>query len=118
MPFQIYRWDKILEEEITPLLSRKVIWGKNQNIALLHLKKGCHIAAHQHVSEQLTYILKGALKFLIDGQEVTVSEGGVIHIPPNTIHEADAQEDTDDLDLFSPIRDDWLRDEIGYMKGR
>jgi unsaturated pyranuronate lyase len=116
MAYQIYNWDKIVEEEITPLLSRKVIWGKNQTVALIHLKKGCHIAAHQHVSEQLTYILEGALKFLIDSREVTVSKGEVLHIPPNTIHEADACEDTYDLDIFSPIRDDWLRGEIDYMK--
>ncbi len=118
MPYTTYRWDEVPEEEITPLLSRKVIWGKNQTLVLFHLKKGCHIAPHKHASEQFSYIIKGALKFVIEGRQVTVSEGEVMHIPPNVVHAADAIEDTYDLDAFSPIREDWLRNEIGYLKGQ
>jgi len=105
MSFRIHKWDEVPEKEMTPLLSRKVIWGKNQNLALFYLKKGCHLPAHQHVSEQFSYILQGALRFVIDGNEVTVTKGEVIHLPSNIIHEAYALEDTYDLDVFSPIRD-------------
>jgi quercetin dioxygenase-like cupin family protein len=118
LPFTAYSWDKIPEEQIMPLLSRKVIWGKNQNIALIHLKKGCHVATHHHLSEQITYVLKGALKIRLDGQDVTLAEGDVLHIPSDVAHEAFALEDTLDLDVFSPIRDDWLRGEIDYMKNK
>jgi quercetin dioxygenase-like cupin family protein len=114
--YEVHKWNEIPEREITPLISRKVIWGKNQNLALFHLKKGCHVAAHQHISEQFAYILEGGLKFVVYGVEVTVSKGEVIRLPSNVVHEAYALEDTYDLDVFSPARDDWLRDEIDYMK--
>lgn len=118
MSFKINRWSEIAEEQITPLLSRKVIWGTNLDAALLHLKKGCTIATHQHVSEQFTQIIKGAIRFRIGGEEVTAHAGDIVVIPSNVPHEAHAVEDTDALDTFSPRRDDWRRNEIDYMKSR
>ena len=64
---------------------------------------------HSHESEQMTYILQGALKFLVGGEEITVREGEVLHIPSWVAHQAEALDDTFELDLFSPIRQDWLR---------
>ena len=63
---------------------------------------------HSHESEQMTYVLQGALKFLINGEEITVREGEVLHIPSWVEHQAEALDDTFELDLFSPIRQDWL----------
>ena len=63
---------------------------------------------HSHESEQMTYVLQGALKFLIAGEEITVREGEVLHIPSWVEHQAEALDDTFELDLFSPIRQDWL----------
>ena len=44
---------------------------------------------HSHESEQMTYILQGALKFLIGGEEITVREGEVLHIPSWVEHQAE-----------------------------
>ena len=63
---------------------------------------------HSHESEQMTYVLQGALKFLINGEEITVREGEVLHIPSWIEHQAEALDDTFELDVFSPIRQDWL----------
>ena len=59
---------------------------------------------HSHESEQMTYVLQGALKFLVGGEEITVREGEVLHIPSGVEHQAEALEDTFELDFFSPIR--------------
>jgi quercetin dioxygenase-like cupin family protein len=63
---------------------------------------------HKHESEQLTYVLQGAMKFLVGGEEITVREGEVLQIPSWVEHQAEALEDTFELDVFSPIRQDWI----------
>ena len=70
---------------------------------------------HSHESEQMTYVLQGALKFLIGGEEITVREGEVLHIPSWVEHQAEALDDTFELDMFSPIRQDWLTGSDGFV---
>jgi quercetin dioxygenase-like cupin family protein len=105
---RLHRWDEIALEKVTELLSRKVVTGEREMLAQIYLKRGCVVPMHSHESEQMTYILQGALKFLIGGEEITVREGEVLHIPSWVEHQAEALEDTFELDLFSPIRQDWL----------
>jgi quercetin dioxygenase-like cupin family protein len=71
---------------------------------------------HSHEIEQMTYVLQGSLKFLIGGEEVTVREGEVLHIPSRVAHQAEALEDTFELDVFSPIRQDWLDRTDDYFR--
>jgi len=69
------------------------------------------VPMHSHESEQMTYILQGSLRFLVDGEEIVVSEGEVLHIPSFAAHQAEALEDTFELDIFSPIRKDWVTED-------
>ena len=85
-------------------------------LARVLLKKGCIVPMHSHVNEQLSYILDGALKFLIDGKEIVVRPGEVLTIPPNMPHEAEALEDTVDLDIFHPPRADWINKTDSYLR--
>jgi quercetin dioxygenase-like cupin family protein len=105
---RLHRWDEIALEKVTEMLSRKLVTGEREMIAQIYLKRGCLVPMHSHESEQMTYILQGALKFLIGGEEITVREGEVLHIPSWVEHQAEALEDTFELDVFSPIRQDWL----------
>ena len=105
---RLHRWDEIALEKITEMVSRKLVTGEREMLAQVYLKRGCLVPMHSHDSEQMTYILQGALKFLIGGEEITVREGEVLHIPSLIAHQAEALEDTFELDVFSPIRGDWL----------
>ncbi len=105
---RVVRWDELALEKVTDMISRKIVTGEREMLAQIYLKKGAVVPMHSHESEQMTYILQGALKFLIDGEEVTVREGEVLHIPSWVKHQAEALEDTFELDVFSPIRQDWL----------
>ena len=105
---RLHRWDEIALEKVTEMLSRKIVTGEREMIAQIYLKRGCLVPMHSHESEQMTYVLQGALKFLIAGEEITVREGEVLHIPSWVEHQAEALDDTFELDLFSPIRQDWL----------
>jgi quercetin dioxygenase-like cupin family protein len=107
---RLHRWDEIALEKVTEMMSQKIITGEREMIAQIYLKRGALIPRHSHESEQMTYILQGALRFLVGSEEVTVREGEVLHIPANVAHQAEALEDTFELDIFSPIRADWLRD--------
>src|SRR4026208_1741509 len=89
------------------MISRKIVTGDRQMVAQVYLKKGALVPMHAHESEQMTYVLQGALRFLVGGEEITVRECEALHIPPGIEHQAEALEDTFELDFFSPIRQDW-----------
>src|SRR4030095_3729908 len=105
---QLHRWDEIALEKVTEMVSRKIVTGEREMLAQVYLKRGCLVPMHAHASEQMTYILQGALKFVIGGEEITVREGEVLHIPSGVEHQAEALDDTFELDVFSPVRHDWL----------
>jgi quercetin dioxygenase-like cupin family protein len=105
---RLHRWDEIALEKVTEMISRKIVTGEREMVAQIYLKRGAIVPMHKHESEQMTYILQGALRFQIGGEEITVREGEVLHIPSWVPHQAEAIEDTFELDMFSPIRPDWL----------
>ena len=114
-----YRWNDLPLETLSPKLDRRLITGDRMMIAHVYLKKGCIVPKHHHENEQLTYILEGVLRFHIgdDGAEVLdVRAGEVLHIPSNVPHEAEALEDTLDVDVFSPPRQDWLDKTDAYLR--
>ena len=113
----LYRWSDIPSEEINQLLSRKMIIGKNEMLALFFLKKDCIIPVHRHHNEQFSFVLKGILLFRNgDGRSTRVCADEVIHIPPNIEHGVKALEDSVSLDIFSPIREDWLKGDESYLR--
>ena len=105
---RLHRWDEIALEKVTEMLSRKIVSGEQEMLVQVYVKRGCLVPMHAHESEQMVYVLQGALKFLVSGEEIIVREGEVLHIPSNVSHQAEALEDTFELDLFSPIRSEWL----------
>jgi quercetin dioxygenase-like cupin family protein len=109
-------WNDVEAERLNPLLDRQMITGEQVMLARVLLKKGCVVPEHSHHNEQLTYILEGALKFWIDGREIIVRAGQVLCIPPHMPHKAEALEDTVDLDVFHPPRQDWLDKTDGYLR--
>ena len=114
-----YRWDEIPLETVTDMLDRRLITGDRMMLAHVYLKKGCIVPKHSHENEQLTYILEGALLFTLgedQSVEVTVSAGEVLHIPSNLPHKAVALEDTLDVDIFTPPREDWLNKSDDYLR--
>ena len=101
-------WGELELDKVTELISRKLVAGDRQMLAQVYLKRGALVPLHRHDSEQMTYVLDGLLKVRVDGEEVIVRDGEVIRIPSGVPHQAEALADTFELDLFSPIRDEWL----------
>jgi len=114
-----YRWDQLPREQVNERLSRRLITGDQMMLTHVYLKKGCVVPKHSHMNEQLTYILEGGLRFLVgddDAEEIVVRAGEVLHLPGNVPHEALALEDTLDVDIFCPPREDWLNKTDDYLR--
>ena len=116
---QFYRWDDMPKERVSDTLHRRLITADRMMLTHVYLDKGCVVPRHSHENEQLTYVLEGALHFWIgeDGEEeVTVRAGEVLVIPSHVLHKAEALEDTLDVDIFSPPRQDWLDKTDAYLR--
>jgi quercetin dioxygenase-like cupin family protein len=116
MEFEYSRWEDVPLETMSDVISRRVVSGEKAMVAQVYLKKEAVVPLHHHESEQITYILEGALKFELQGREVVVRKGEFLVIPSNVPHRAVALEDTLDLDVFSPIRMDWLTKDDSYLR--
>jgi quercetin dioxygenase-like cupin family protein len=106
-PAKHSKWNEIEVEDLSALIGRQMIVGTNLMVARVLLKRGAKV---------VTYVLEGALHFFIDGREITVSSGEVLCIPPHMPHEAIALEDTVDLDIFNPPRQDWIDKDDAYLR--
>ncbi len=113
-----FRWDDIPHEHLSESLSRKIITGDRTMIAHIFLKKGCVVPAHSHDNEQMTYIISGSLRFTVNGRQILLKAGDVMHIPSKVVHAAVAVEDTLDMDVFTPPRQDWLDNTDAYLRGK
>ena len=110
-------WEKIETERLSETITRQMLNGEHTTVARIFLKRGAIVPRHQHVSEQFSLILSGALKFVFDDKTLVVKAGEMLFIPANVPHAAEALEDTVDLDVFGPRREDWIKKDDAYLRG-
>jgi quercetin dioxygenase-like cupin family protein len=113
---QLYEWNRVEKEQLNPSFARQVIHGETMTVARVYLKKGCQVPEHSHHNEQISMLEQGTLRFVIGGVEKVVKAGEVLRIPPHVPHSAEALEDSIAVDLFSPIREDWIRGDDAYLR--
>lgn len=109
-------WENVKKEQLNDKFWRRVVTGEKATVAQIGLSKDCLVPLHHHVSEQVSVVLQGAVKFTLDGREVTVRGGEVLVIPSNLPHSALALEDSSVIEVFSPIRQDWLNGTDSYLR--
>jgi len=116
------RWSDLPIEPMNPLLGRQFVTGSNVMVARITLSKGAHVPLHHHHNEQVACLLTGQLKFLLHHPgsdtptETILNPDEVLVIPPNIPHEVFALEDTVNLDIFSPPREDWITGDDAYLR--
>ena len=114
-----FRWDDMEREPVVEGIDRRIINGDQMMLTHIYLKKGAVVPLHSHHNEQFTYVLEGVLRFWIGGEEaepIDIGPGEVLHIPAHVPHKAEALEDTLDVDVFSPPRQDWLDKTDDYFR--
>ena len=112
----LHRWDDIVPEQMNALTARQYVVGTNTMLARLVLKKGALVPLHEHMHEQISHVVEGALKFLLEEKEVTVRAGEILCIPPLVPHGVTALEDSVALDIFNPPRQDWIDGDDAYLR--
>ncbi|MFP5208924.1 MAG: cupin domain-containing protein [Acidobacteriota bacterium] len=111
-----HRWADIGPEQMNPLVTRQFVSGTNVMLARIVLKKGARVPRHSHMNEQLSHVVEGVLRFLLEDSEVTVRAGEMLCIAPHAPHEVIALEDSVALDIFSPPRQDWIDGNDAYLR--
>jgi quercetin dioxygenase-like cupin family protein len=115
----LYRWNDLPAEKLKGTITRRLVTGERMMIAHVYFKKDDEVPRHAHENEQLTYVLEGALHFWFGAtgeHEMTIRAGEVLVIPPHLPHRALALEDTLDVDVFCPPRQDWLDGTDTYLR--
>ena len=114
-----FTWNDMPKERVTNRIDRRIVSGESTMVAHVYLEQAAIVPEHSHHNEQITYVLKGKLRFWVGddfAEVVDVGEGEVLHLPSNVPHKAEALEETLDVDIFSPPRQDWLDHTDDYFK--
>jgi len=111
-----HRWADVPNEQINETVARRFITGDSVTIGRFELKKGGVVPSHAHVNEQISMVMSGVVRFRVDGRDTVVKAGEVIQIPANVAHEIEVLEDALAIDVFSPVRQDWIDKTDTYFK--
>ena len=107
---QVTTWKDIPAEAPAPGIERRMVVGQALMACRLHFAPYTVTAVHTHPHEQMTMVLQGRVRFTIEGRELIVSAGGVVHFPSNVEHGATMlEEDVVLVDIFTPVREDFLQ---------
>ena len=111
-----YNWSAIPVEQMNPLVTRQVLHSQHITIARIGIKRGGAVPTHAHINEQVLNMISGRLQVILDGVEMVLQGGQSLVIPPNVPHSVEALEDTVAVDIFSPVREDWIRGDDAYLR--
>jgi quercetin dioxygenase-like cupin family protein len=111
-----HRWNDIAPEKMNDAIARQYVTGDRITVARLEMARGGIVPEHAHENEQVSLVLSGALKFMIDGREVVVRGGELLQIPGHVPHAVEVLEDSVTIDVFSPIRQDWIDKTDSYFR--
>jgi quercetin dioxygenase-like cupin family protein len=109
LAFQHRSWETVAFEQLAEGIERQMVWGEQLMICRLHFAPGVVTAVHSHPHEQITLVQQGRVRFHVAGETRLVSAGDILHFPPNVEHGATMlDEEVVLVDIFSPIREDFL----------
>lgn len=111
-----FSFDSIPWEKMADKVYRKYKYGSGMTIAYLKLEKGAIVPLHKHPYEQITHIIAGKVEVEMENKKYIVAKGDVLIIPANIPHRFVALEETLDMDVFSPVRMDWINNTATYFK--
>lgn len=112
-------WDEVPLQPMRGNITRRYVHSDKMMVAQVNFAKGDSVPAHRHDNEQYTYVISGALRFLFgedQDEEIVVSAGQIVLIPSGLLHSASADQDTFELDIFCPPRQDWIEGGDDYMR--
>ena len=112
-------WDKVTREQVNPSMVRRIVTGDKMMVARMNFKDGFVVPLHHHHHEQITQVLSGSMRFWFGANKEEVMDlhaGDVVVIPSNLPHEALMIGDVEEIDSWSPPREDWLDGSDHYLR--
>jgi quercetin dioxygenase-like cupin family protein len=97
------------KELLEGITLKNLVHGERTHLTQVKLEKGAVIPEHQHPQEQTGYLISGSLRFFSGQEETVVRPGDCWTFAGGTPHGAEAMEDTVVLEVFSPLREDYLK---------
>jgi len=116
---QKLNWDEVPIETVNPSMERKIVWGEKLMIAKMKFKDGFVVPQHQHIHEQVTQVISGRIRFWFGMNKDEIMDlypGDVVVIPSNLPHEALMMGEVEEIDTWSPPRQDWLDKTDDYLR--
>ena len=102
-------WSKVPVEKLEEGIERQMIVGEKLMVCRLRFAPRIVTPAHEHPHEQITIVERGRVLFVIGAEERIAEAGDVLHFPPNSWHGATMlDEEVILIDIFSPVREDFL----------
>ncbi len=105
----LHNWDDLPRETVRKGVERVAFRGDDTLCVMNWLTPGMDVFPHSHTFEQLVIIVQGRVRFHLGNDVVEGGPGSMIRIPPHVVHYAEpiGDEVVMNLDVFSPIRDDY-----------
>ncbi len=90
----VFRWENLELTKVTEMVSRKTVSANSQVVSQVYFKRGAHIPSCVSESDRSIYVLQGAIRMLVDDEEILVGEGEIVQIPARVTRQAEALDDT------------------------
>ena len=100
--------NNIKEFEISPGIRARVVNSDSMSVAHVILDAGAILPEHSHINEQVVNVIEGELELTVAGEARVLKPGVVEMLPPNEPHGGRALTNCRVIDVFQPIREDWL----------
>ena len=104
---ELYNWDRIPQQKMDSMITRQMIHTPFLTMVRIAFKQGAVVPRHQHVNEQMTWVVSGKLQLEVEESKTTLGPGDIARVLPDVPHAAEALEDTVAIDVFTPARSDW-----------
>jgi quercetin dioxygenase-like cupin family protein len=114
--YPVQTWDNIHEDTLSPTASRKALHCSSTTVARFDFRKGNRVAMHHHVHDQVTMVVSGHIRMDLGGAIFEMKTGDMVHVPPEVPHGNEALVDTIVIEVFSPVREDWIRGDDSYLR--
>ena len=103
-------WNQVPWQNVREGVDRKSFTGEGGTLALHRLMPGHEPRPHSHPHEQIVYILAGQIDFHVAGEVQRLGPGGLLVVPPNTMHHGIVVGDEPvlNLDVFTPKRPEYV----------
>ena len=97
------------EREMVPGYHAKFVHSDNVTLAYWSIDEGNALPKHAHPHEQVVNVIEGIFEIAVNGEVLELQPGSVVVVPPNVMHSGRALTSCKIIDVFYPIRTDYIQ---------